>query len=474
MDTSFKKIVVQIGSYGGWLIVSKSIGFMLLPLYTHYLTPADYGVLALLDVFATYFGIVVSAGFSNSLMRYYHKHKKIRWHKIVYSSCVTSVFSIGLIALSISLLLNLIYLSVSDVGYIKSDIIFYILITTFINSVSGITFTLLRVQGKVKAFITINAINLFISVSLNIVLIAVLGLGVYGFIYSGLISAVFAVSIQTFWVSRYFFTAPSKKLIKLMVKYSSPYILTGFVNAFTHNMGIICLTIVGDLSQTGIYAVGQKIASIVGVVGSSIALAWTPHMFKISNDKDSAQVYAKSTLLIFTFMLFIGLCLTVVSGPIINLMTSSSYHSAIIVILPIAIGQSLFVLMPVLRIGINITNKTKYIPLISFVSVLIGFPIALYLSNIYGMYGVAWGLSLTWAINVLLTMLASSRLYSIPYDYKNILIVIFSFVMSIAFYYYYIHIELLSILSILIYILMIYVAGVFSAEIKSIMDNGGL
>jgi hypothetical protein len=46
--------------------------------------------------------------------------------------------------------------------------------------------------------------------------------------------------------------------------------------------------------------------------------------------------------------------------------------------------------------------------------------------------------------------------------------------MSIAFYYYYIHIELLSILSILIYILMIYVAGVFSAEIKSIMDNGGL
>lgn len=468
MGSINRNLLGQIGSYGSWLIVQKSVGFLLLPLYTHYLTPLDYGVLALLDLIATYFGIVVNSGYSSALMRFYNQYDRERWHRIVYSSCLAAVLCIGILFMALAGLIVPWLISVTHAEHIATDLVLYILLTTFLTTLNGISSVLLRVQEKVGLFIKIGIVTLAISVFLNVLLIAGLGYGVYGFVISGLITAIISVFIYAYYILLGFYANPSKKLIIQMSKFSYPFIFSGLVNSFTHNVGIICLTIFGNLSLVGIYAVGQKIGSVVSIIGSSIVTAWTPYMFKISKEKDSTNTYAEGTLFIITFMLYICLGVTVLSKPIIHALTDSAFHSAVIVILPVSIGLSLFVLTPTLRMGMLLKNKTLLVPLISIVAVAIGFPFALFLTQAYGMVGAAWGFTSIWALSNLFTVIVSRKQLHVPYDYKKIGVVVACFIISFMFFFLMQEQYLVSLLAIVIYPILLVISGIFKSEIMQL------
>ena len=61
-----KSFAGQTAIYGIGELLPRAIGLVLLPLYANFLEPADYGLLAVLDMIGVYFGIVVNAGFSST------------------------------------------------------------------------------------------------------------------------------------------------------------------------------------------------------------------------------------------------------------------------------------------------------------------------------------------------------------------------------------------------------------------------
>ncbi len=61
-----KSVAYTIG-----FLATRAISFLLLPLYTNALTPADYGVLTLAFTFAAFSLIVFHFGIDSSLLRYY-------------------------------------------------------------------------------------------------------------------------------------------------------------------------------------------------------------------------------------------------------------------------------------------------------------------------------------------------------------------------------------------------------------------
>ena len=57
--------------YGVGGVLVKMVGFLLLPFYTHYLSPVDYGVLEVLDVTMSLLGMFLNMGITAALLRYY-------------------------------------------------------------------------------------------------------------------------------------------------------------------------------------------------------------------------------------------------------------------------------------------------------------------------------------------------------------------------------------------------------------------
>ena len=60
--------------YGAASLTTSLIGFLMIPVYTRYLSPADYGVLELLQLASNVISIIMAIGFSGAVLRFYFQH----------------------------------------------------------------------------------------------------------------------------------------------------------------------------------------------------------------------------------------------------------------------------------------------------------------------------------------------------------------------------------------------------------------
>src|SRR5436305_15075050 len=61
--------------YGLGGVLLKGIGFLMLPFYTRYLSPVDYGILEILDLSMSLFGMFLNMGITAALLRSYNMAK---------------------------------------------------------------------------------------------------------------------------------------------------------------------------------------------------------------------------------------------------------------------------------------------------------------------------------------------------------------------------------------------------------------
>src|SRR5215469_5178971 len=85
-----------IYSAGGAL--GKAVGFFMIPFYTRFLSPADYGTLELLDLSVMLFGLVVTMWMNASVIRCYHAYKDENEKYEVISTVLLTASLLGVMA----------------------------------------------------------------------------------------------------------------------------------------------------------------------------------------------------------------------------------------------------------------------------------------------------------------------------------------------------------------------------------------
>ena len=68
-----KELLKDTVVYGLGTLTTKGLGFLLIPIYTRYLTPGDYGILALVNMWGAVLGVLFGLGQPRALFRYYFK-----------------------------------------------------------------------------------------------------------------------------------------------------------------------------------------------------------------------------------------------------------------------------------------------------------------------------------------------------------------------------------------------------------------
>lgn len=84
-----KKTIKSSALYGIGTISSKLIGFILIPLYTSYLTTSDFGILSIVEITTTLITAVISLKINAALFRwYYDKNYLTKQKSIFFTSLV--------------------------------------------------------------------------------------------------------------------------------------------------------------------------------------------------------------------------------------------------------------------------------------------------------------------------------------------------------------------------------------------------
>src|SRR5580693_2176021 len=89
--------------YGLGAMAIKALGFFMLPVYTHYLTPLDYGVLEILDLSVSLLGMFLNMGMTAAMLRYYGAAASPEEKNKVASTALIFVTGTGILMFALAL-----------------------------------------------------------------------------------------------------------------------------------------------------------------------------------------------------------------------------------------------------------------------------------------------------------------------------------------------------------------------------------
>lgn len=407
--------------YGGGIVVSKAVGFIMVPLYTRLLTPADYGLLELLTRGAEVAAIVLTLGFSTSVLRFYYDVKSEQDRNAVASSAL--VFS-ALVALAATVPLAAFAERLSLIFLGTPDHRVFVLLLVYANLfelTSVVPMALLRAREESALYTAVSIARLVLGLGLNIALVAVLRMGVLGVLVSGLVSgaltAIWLVALSVRRTGLAF--SPAK--IKPMLLYGLPLVPATLGMFILHSADRFFLSAYAGLDQVGLYALAYRFAMLLPVlVLQPWGLAFMPTVFSVSERPEATLVYSRALTFLTVIATWFALGMSILTKDALRILATPAYLDAARP-LPLIVFSFVFLGMQgIFEIGIHLRKVTVF----RLVNVASAAAVALLLCRVlippYGMMGAAWATFGSFACLAALSYLVSQRLYPVRYDWPRL------------------------------------------------------
>ncbi len=376
--------------YSSLTVLQKSISFFLLPLYTSYLTPADYGTYDLVITIISVLAFFYTLALRNGIVRFYSEGSKdelvtrklfgTSFYAVLLSSAIQSIIYFSIAKYFFPLLLG--DLPVYPYMYLG-------LMSLVFSPVYQIVQSILQAKQDSITFTKLNLSYSLVLISLNIVLIVgfnlkaeglLLSLAVTNFVFSGLVS---------FFFIRKYGVCFDYEVFKKLLKYCLPLLPH---NLSTWTMSMIDRILIKKFLTTfeiGLYSVGFQISNILGIGVQAFSLAYSPFFFETVEQGETGKLkIVRIAMLGVLVVSLIGMFLSLYSREIIQLMAADSYSGSYKVIPFLSFvfvfqGVYIFIAGPLL-----ITN-TKLFSVVSIFGALLNIGLNFLLIPYWGLIGAA-------------------------------------------------------------------------------------
>ncbi len=360
MLRKIKEISKDTLVYGFGQGLNGLISFLLLPIYTQYLSPIDYGYLSMFEVLRTLINMLIGFGISSALFRYYYYSDDPEQRK----SVVSTGFLL-LISISVFLLILVIPLRawISNQLFENREYGGFVLLTfmtSFCFNIIAYRMYLNRIRRKPISFLVIQLTLSFIRIGLNIFFVVILKYNFRGILWGNFIaSAAVALVMAIILLPEIIRNTVSRFYLKKMVVFSAPILAANIIFYFQNSFDRVLITRFLDFTQNGLYSFGSKIGSIVffGFI-TPFKIAWPPYAMSISREKDSRTTYANILLVYAGASLILSTALVLFSKELVGLLGHGKYDLASTVILFIVYGNFFRGLYYTISIGIDLAEKT--------------------------------------------------------------------------------------------------------------------
>lgn len=325
-----EQMVKHSSIYAVGNISRQLVGFIMLPIYTHYLTPADYGVIGLLVFLVSLFEIILGGHMFQAVPKFYHQEDDPKRKNAVVSTAflVTTCFSGLACFLMASFSEALSMATFGDEQYSIYIVIFSALILTHALEIYSLTY--LRILKKPWTFFNFNMAKLALQLGLNVYTIVILGWGLMGLALSSLLSSVIISLILIAYTLSKTGLALSKDIAIKIIKFSWPLWISGLIGLYIGSSNRYFIRIFSSLDEVGLYELAIKFGSIVMVlIWSPFSQYWQTERFAIAKQDNPYPAYSLAFRMITALLLISGVGVNLFSSSIINVMSAPSFYPAV-------------------------------------------------------------------------------------------------------------------------------------------------
>jgi len=408
------KLVANFSVYMLTDVFNKSIPFLLLPVMTRYLSPAEYGIVA---TYLAYLGILsVFTGVSvhGAVHVNYFQLGKDRLQEYVANCILILVISTLIVfaAVFITIKANLYNFAISPTW------IYLGVLTAFCRFLTLLNLVLWQAEQNAKQYGSYRIAQTFTDAGLSLLLVVALYLGYAGRL-SALIAAeiLFGISSLVFiWKRGYIKFELRRTHIKDALSFGIPLIPHTLSNWLKNGLDRFFLMSLVGLQVTGEYAVGYRIGMIVGMFGTAFRTAWNPYLFKsLENATREKKVrLVKITYLYFLMLLLLAMAVIIGSKLLFQYFIGAAYLGATKYIFWIVLAYT-FNGMQAVAAYIFYAKKTYLLAIVSFLSALLHALLSYSLIKTNGAIGAAWASTISFLITFICLWIVSAKVYPMPW-----------------------------------------------------------
>ena len=272
--------IFALGKFG-----SKMILFLLVPLYTHYLTTEDYGISDLALTLSQTIVPIVSAMIFDGVMRFGLDKKENTADVLLIGFFVATVgCTCTLLLVPCAALYEPIY---KWRWYIYGNTVLYIFYNLGLNN--------LKAQGNNKGFAGVSLFQTAAIAFLNILLLTKFRMGISGYLLacngSYLLATVVSYLLGDVWNSLRKATL-DRRLLKEMLLFSAPIAANVLAWDAVSTIDRIMIERMIGAEVLGLYALAVKIPSMINVFTAVFQQSWSISSIKEYESTDSARFYS--------------------------------------------------------------------------------------------------------------------------------------------------------------------------------------
>ncbi len=417
-----KHLFKHTAIYGFSNVLGKAIGFLMIPVYTRYLSPANYGVLELLELGMSVISIVVGIGLANAVARFLFLYDNEIKKKEVISSSLISLSVISLIVIWIGWTYSGFF---SSLLFSDSQYAFFVKLSFIgfaFNSLLEVPLVYLRAQERSLFVVIFSLIRLISQLFLNILFLVYMKLGVVGILYSTAITSVAFTIYLLFWAIRQTGLRFNREIQWDMIKFGSPLIFYQASFFVIHFGDRFILRHVADLSEVGIYSLGYKFGmlSIAFLIHQPFWMIWGVRQYKLIEEPNGEKTYGDTFLVFAIVLLCSWLAISLFSQEIVTFVAEKRYLACYRIIPIVALGYVFRAYADFFAGILLIEKKTVYLSLLALLGAFYCLVNYLILIPRWHGMGAAIATLSTFSFMALINLVISNRIRKIEYHLKKI------------------------------------------------------
>jgi O-antigen/teichoic acid export membrane protein len=406
--------------------------FLLLPIYTNYLTAGEYGVLELFYSVAIVISGVLSAGLSHATLRFYFDYSEEGDRKALVSTNLLASLALGGFGATLFGFwhVEIAQLLFSGSGYSRGALL--ILVALVFELSSEVCQAYVRARENSLLFVGVSAARLVVQLAANSLLVIGFHAGVEGVLLGNL------CAIVTGWMILFLYTTRNcgfafqvAKLVPVL-RYSIPFLLATVVGIVAANVDRFLINGLLALQALGVYALATKFSKLLmELIGEPFNRAYGAFRFSIMNNPDAPVIQARVVRYLLAAACFAGLGILFFARDLLVVMSHSDFWPAADILPLLVVASILNLVCYPIQSGILFKKRTDEIFYIGVANALVRAVGGFALISAFGLLGACAAVLLAAAVNLVLTDRIAQRFFPVRYEYRRLGGI---FLLSLVFY----------------------------------------
>ncbi|WP_034257944.1 lipopolysaccharide biosynthesis protein [Altibacter lentus] len=396
-------LIYAVGNFG-----SKALTFLLLPLYSFYLTKDEFGTYDLIIVSINLLAPIITLQTSEAIYRWLLEAKedtarqaRIIFHGFVIITGIAAAFFVIYYILTF-------FISFQYTGYFA----FMLLISCYLPFLQKI----LRGLGKTKVFAASGILYTLTFLGCTVLFLSVLDMGLESLLLASVISGMITITYVVFnlsWKGVFSNHHFNSSEMKEMVMYSLPLVPNAvswwLINAADKYLIVLLL----NIQANGIYAVSTRFPAVVTLVNSIFLLAWQDHGISVKDDKENTAFFSKLFDKFITLELTLVIFLISISYYLVRFLIDPVYLEAWKYLPFLFIGVAFQAFASYVGVGYQRAKRTKHIFTTSLAGGIVNILISLLLLKHIGLYAPAVGTFFSFLVMYVLRKIQTDHFFKI-------------------------------------------------------------